>query len=334
MHCSEQLEARRLMAFTTSIAGGVLTVTSGNTAVNLSLAADLGSLRITDSNDASTSVILLTQFNTVSVVGGNGNDRIVPAIDGLAFTVNGGAGNDTLVASSGTNDIRGGTGTDTVDFSSGSAALIITLDDTANDTAFGAASKNVRSDIENVIGGGGNDSITGTQTANVLQGGGGKDTLVGAQGNDTLSGGNKNDSLVGQRGADFLVGGAGTLDIVSYEEKREPVSITIDDLANDGVQAESDNIAATAEGFVGGIGNDSIIGSGKPNLIFGGAGDDTLRGGSGNDSITGGAGLDSILGESGNDQLFGLDGQIDTLSGGSGTDSASSDSNDVIIAIP
>lgn len=54
--------------------------------------------------------------------------------------------------------------------------------------------------IENAIGGGGNDSITGNNANNVLR---------GAWGSDTLSGGVGNDTLIGGIGADNLTGGAG-----------------------------------------------------------------------------------------------------------------------------
>ncbi len=57
------------------------------------------------------------------------------------------------------------------------------------------------SSIENVIGGSGQDVLTGNAVANSLYGGNGDDTLSGAGGNDRLFGGDD---------ADFCNGGNGT----------------------------------------------------------------------------------------------------------------------------
>ncbi|MES2152619.1 MAG: DUF4214 domain-containing protein [Pseudomonadota bacterium] len=56
---------------------------------------------------------------------------------------------------------------------------------------------NYGSEIENAIGGDGNDELTGNALANFLSGGAGKDTLAGGAGNDTLNGGAGNDVLDG-----------------------------------------------------------------------------------------------------------------------------------------
>jgi serralysin len=54
----------------------------------------------------------------------------------------------------------------------------------------------LRSLIENAVGGSGHDTITGNQTANRLVGGAGKDTLTGGGGNDRLEGGTGNDTAM------------------------------------------------------------------------------------------------------------------------------------------
>lgn len=67
-------------------------------------------------------------------------------------------------------------------------------------------------------GGNGNDSLFGSDGADVLNGdngddlvdgGDGVDQLFGGNGNDTLAGGNGDDILIGDNGTDFLFGGAG-----------------------------------------------------------------------------------------------------------------------------
>ncbi len=74
----------------------------------------------------------------------------------------------------------------------------------------------VRSLIENAIGGSGNDVITGNAANNVLDGGAGNDTLDGGLGNDTLNGGT---------GTNILNGGGG-FDKATYAVASTAVTIT------------------------------------------------------------------------------------------------------------
>lgn len=67
----------------------------------------------------------------------------------------------------------------------------------------------VRSMIENALGGSGSDVIKGNAAANSLQGGLGNDRLYGSHGNDRLYGGSGNDKLYGQGGRDILSGSSG-----------------------------------------------------------------------------------------------------------------------------
>ncbi|MES2296970.1 MAG: Ig-like domain-containing protein, partial [Pseudomonadota bacterium] len=59
--------------------------------------------------------------------------------------------------------------------------------------------------IENAVGGGGADRITGNAAANNLDGGVGNDTISGAEGDDTLTGGLGNDQIDGGAGDDLAV---------------------------------------------------------------------------------------------------------------------------------
>ena len=64
----------------------------------------------------------------------------------------------------------------------------------------------LRSLIENVIGGSGNDTITGNVADNALSGGAGNDTLNGGAGNDVLDGAIGVDTMIGGTGNDtYLV---------------------------------------------------------------------------------------------------------------------------------
>jgi len=59
--------------------------------------------------------------------------------------------------------------------------------------------------IENIIGGGGNDTLIGNDSNNSLSGGGGADILRGGAGNDTLDGGSGNDTIDGSTGSDEII---------------------------------------------------------------------------------------------------------------------------------
>ncbi len=122
------------------------------------------------------------------LVGNGGNDSLF-GLDG----------NDTLDAGTGKDSLVGGTGTDLADYSKRSEALKLSLDGVANDGATGENDQ-ISSDIENLSGGSGADSITGNSGNNVLHGNGG---------NDTINGGDGNDSIYGEGGIDKLLGGNG-----------------------------------------------------------------------------------------------------------------------------
>jgi Ca2+-binding RTX toxin-like protein len=86
-------------------------------------------------------------------------------------------------------------------------------DNATNGTAHDGESgedDDVRTSVENVIGGAGNDVIDASQSAgvgHVLMGMAGNDTLTGADDDDTLYGGAGDDTLIGGAGDDLLLGG-------------------------------------------------------------------------------------------------------------------------------
>jgi Ca2+-binding RTX toxin-like protein len=142
------------------------------------------------------------------VEAGSGNDTITldSGYDyGLAE-----AGNDTFTGVDDFSDdyMYGGSGNDSVDYSDRTERVNVSLDGVANDGEVGENDL-VEADIENVVGGSGNDDLTGNDLgANTLTGGAGNDALVGNGGGDTLSGDDGEDALTGGAGADVLDGGA------------------------------------------------------------------------------------------------------------------------------
>ncbi|MBS7791143.1 hypothetical protein KTR66_14160 [Roseococcus sp. SDR] len=152
---------------------------------------------------------------------GGGNDLIVAGAG--ADTVFGGAGNDTFADGRGLAfpDVYvGGAGVNTVNYATTREALTIRL--TGEALEFGATeagSGTVHTltgpvtdrlfDIQNVIGGDGENLIYGSAEANVIRGGRLGDYLAGEEGNDSLWGGAGNDVLRGGPGDDTLEGGDG-----------------------------------------------------------------------------------------------------------------------------
>ncbi len=190
----------------------------------------------------------------------------------------------------------------------------------------------------------------GAGNETVLHGGGGADSINGGPGNDALFGGEGNDRLDGGDGDDFLegfgnlsptdpvstggtdvyVGGPGK-DFLDYAGRTEPLSISIDGIANDGAAGEADDVGLDVEQLRGGNGADTISGSGAANWLDGWDGDDTLHGGAGEDSLFGHNGDDRTFGEDGQDTIEGGDGN-DTVDGGAGIDTLHGDK--VQICIP
>ena len=153
----------------------------------------------------------------MAINGGAGNDTIIPSGSGINAlngdagddtfnlssspnrdVVNGGEGNDAfLYPRGGTDEFIGGGGVDRLELA-GDTSSSISLDDVANDGPTNDLKFNVRSDIENVVGSDGNDALTGSAAANVLDGAKGNDSLDGGAGADTLRGGNGVDQIEAQ----------------------------------------------------------------------------------------------------------------------------------------
>ena len=277
--------------------------------------------------------LVFTGTGTFAGTGNAGDNQIRGGTGG--DTLKGLAGNDTLFGDAGNDTLDGGDGIDTADYSAFAAALTIRLG-TVSAQATGAAGSDRLVGIENVIGGGGADTLVGTAGDNRLQGNAGNDSLSGAggldwlygdAGNDTLNAGNGNDQLFGgigndilngQLDADTMTGGAG--DDQYYVDA---AGDSVVELANEGLDTVRASITYTLGDhverlFLLGLAR-SGTGNGLDNAIQGSTGSDTLNGLGGADTIRGNNGIDTIDGGDGNDTLFG--GALrDTLTGGLGAD--------------
>lgn len=234
-----------------------------------------------------------------SITGDDGNNRLA-----------GRDGDDTLVGGTGGGDdtLDGGDGIDEVRYSSATQSVTVDL---GRRRASGAEIGNDDlNEIENVVGGSGNDELIGDNDENELSGGAGDDTLRG--GGD----------------ADALDGGAGT-DTASFQGSA--VGVSVDLTAGTGRSGDANgDTFANIENVFGSRNNDSLTGDGNANVLRGEDGNDTLTGAGGADTIVGGVGADSLFGGDGTDQLSG-DGGRDSLSGGAGADQLTGDDGDDVL---
>ena len=151
----------------------------------------------------------------------------------------------------------------------------------------------LRSLIENAIGGSGDDRLVGNQLDNVLTGNAGDDTLDGGVGVDTMIGGVGNDTYYVDAIGDIIIEKAGEgIDTVvsafSY-------SLTALYQFN---QSEVENLTLTGSANIDGTGNqfgNFLMGNAGNNHLYGLDGDDTLDGGGGNDTLSGGVGHNVYL---------------------------------------
>jgi len=156
---------------------------------------------VANAGDGNDTVLLSGALPASILNGGNGNDTLTGA-DG-ADTLNPGLGNDIL---------KGGNNRDTVTYAGRPSGLVLSIDNSANDGQTGEFD-NISTDIETVIGGNGNDRITGSDATNALYGGGGNDQLTGSAGADSLFGDDGDDTLFARDGvADLLLNGGNGFD--------------------------------------------------------------------------------------------------------------------------
>jgi Ca2+-binding RTX toxin-like protein len=241
---------------------------------------------------------ILTGGGADFVVGGIAIDEIFAAVgevsaDAIGVTVRGNGGNDKIATGNGADGVWGGPGNDAITNTWGGADAVYggAGDDTMNagdgdDRAFGdrgvdsctQASSNLEAPLENgndpgidiIVGGAGDDQLSGEAAIDDLSGGDGADRLCGHAGDDRLKGDNGTDTAWGGSGNDSINGGSE------------------DDL------------------LYGGAGADTANGDNGVDAVLGQAGDDTdLRGGADDDHLEGGSGADTAHGDTGQDDILG-----------------------------
>ena len=227
----------------------------------------------------------------------------------------GGPGKDLLTEDGGNDLLDGGDGLDTFLGIFNYSPMVVDL--MTGHVTSGRGDLNTLASIENAYGGLYADVIVGSEGPNVLAGLFTPDIVYGEGGADLL---------LAMTDGDVLDGGAG-----GYRDGILAVN-------DEGVHADLEEGVVTPrsgagpadrilgiEDFIGGRGDDTIVGSATVNRLFGGGGDDMLDGASGNDVLLGDgpfspwreranwdAGSQKAGGE---DELFGGEGR-DRLDGG------------------
>ena len=272
-----------------------------NTAVNVNL-----SLTTAQSGGAAQGDIL---SNIENIVGTSDSDTLI-----------GNSGDNIIQGRNGWDKIDGGAGNDTVVYG-GWTAVNIDLSLTTAQTSGGAEGYgDTVINIENIIGTGGNDTLTGNSVDNVIEGNYGSDKIDGSTGNDTASyktsnyavnvnlgittaqsGGHAegdtllnmeniiasayDDKLTGNSVANKIDGGAG-IDTVSYSNSNAAVTVNLAATTPQvGGYAQGDTLF-NIENITGSSYNDILTGTLAANKIDGGSGVDTVSYSNSNAAVT------------------------------------------------
>jgi len=281
---------------------------------------------------------------------GAGVDTFDSSLGHLYGIVRGGDGNDKIIGSNDDNDLDGGAGADILDGRGGIDTVWydnsigrVVVDLALHIAKGGDAAGDKLISIENVVGTGANDVLTGDANNNVLNGLVGKDLLTGGDGDDTLislgggkstfNGGNGDDAIqlldptAGVYGKPFsanvkIDGGTGfdALELsgdYSSGINMKPTTITnIEQLTLDAgfsykLTMDDANVGAGQTLNVDALQLDSVHmltfnGGAETDgrfVVEGGDGKDVITGGAGDDVINGGMAADTLTGGGGHDSF-------------------------------
>jgi Ca2+-binding RTX toxin-like protein len=256
------------------INNGVLQIvgTAGRDNVEVTKGKRSGSIEVKAnflSNKSHTLTFSASDFESIVIMTGAGNDHVsVDKKITKLVTIDGGSGNDYLIAGGGPATLLGGDGHDKL------------IGSRVDDKIYGGDGNDV------ILGSGGTDLLEGGSENDIIYGSWGNDTILGGDGNDVLYGGGGNDMLDGGNGTDKLYGGSGNDHLIGGT-------------GNDWIFGESGNDLIN-----GGTGDDRLFGSWGNDEIWGGDGNDLLVGGLGKDTLDGGAGRDRLIDWSGKYKYF------------------------------
>ncbi|MDO9233516.1 MAG: hypothetical protein Q8N02_00535 [Methylotenera sp.] len=240
-----------------------------------------------------------------NITGSNFSDNLIG--DAGDNVLNGGDGDDVLEGMGGADILDGGTGSNTASYKHGTdqggglgvtASLLTPASNTGD--AFGDTYTN----IQNLLGSGFDDTLTGDANNNTLTGGAGNDILSGGAGIDSLFGGEGNDTLIDDGvGAAVLDAGVGDdiIRLTNFDGTVDSIlgGAGIDTLVIDraGTTDITFNMGVSIDQSGGnlqnGFGGGTVVGnfSGIENVTVTGTNRLYVYANNGNNTITGGAQL-------------------------------------------
>jgi Ca2+-binding RTX toxin-like protein len=265
----------------------------------------------------------LAGIERATLTGGAGNNVLNAAAFTLGpVTLDGGAGNDTLVGTAKADTLRGGQDNDTAKFGAGDNFDGGSGTDTV--TATGSGTFTLSNTILSIAGK--SAALTSVENA-TLTGGINGDVfeVSGWSGNATLAGGLGSDLIRSSNDDDFVL--TNTSLARTFTRTPNPVTnvFTLGGIERAALTGGDHTNLLDAGAFtlgsvklIGGNGDDDLIGGSKADILDGGGGDDNLTGGGGNDTIAAGTGSDYLY-ETGNVNFV----LTNTKLTGLGTDSVS-----------
>jgi Ca2+-binding RTX toxin-like protein len=296
----------------TFVIGGTWDGGAGNDTIDLS--GDNFSANINLSL-ASFTAFGATFSNFENAIGTQGNDTIIGS--DIANTLNGSGGDDTVIDNDGSDDtLDGGSGIDTL------LSDITYVDDALFNFVTGIGTYSGGDFVhftgfEHITVGGGADVIGNSLNniiiasdavlsgINEINGGGGNDTISTGAGNDILNGGAGDDSMTGGVGDDiYFVNALGdqVFEAIGGGVDRVNTSSTY-------VLALGQEIETLAVANENSIGSVNLTGNEFHNKIYGNDGANRLDGGTGNDWLYGNAGDDRFFVDNNSDRAIELVGE-------------------------
>lgn len=268
--------------------------------------------------------------------GGNGDD--VMLISGMMDTYIGGAGYDVIqAASTGARLVFGSGSVANASLSgveeinaAGYSGVTIALNNHYNGSSWASQSIDLSAvtlvGISQILGSGGNDTISGS---------GGADTIDGAGGNDRLNGGDGDDVFLVSAGTDIYDGGTG-FDVLKATAANQLISLgslaNVEEINANGFAGAYIQGTSAANSFdfsnVNLVGISRIDASGGNDTVIGSAGSDLIKLGAGKDVLTGGLGADVFdLDAASESAVASFDQILDFTSGSDLIDLSSIDTN-------
>ncbi|MDD2362203.1 MAG: calcium-binding protein, partial [Oscillospiraceae bacterium] len=244
-----------------------------------------------------------------SIYGGDGNDLLDASLSLGNNTLSGENGDDTIYGGSGNDVLYSGAGDDTLYGGAGNDEL---YSGNGNDVLYGGDGDDaliVGNTCGNTIldGGDGDDDFYAISTVGYIEfyGGNGNDVINAGIGDQRLYGGSGDDIMFAGSGNQYLYGDSGNDNMFASD------GVQLLDGGDDDDEIHADGTTGNST-FIGGAGND---------YIMGGAGTQTIDGGTGNDELWAGYGLQNIIGGEGNDTIHSYDNyNKHTIDGGDGDD--------------